>query len=134
MTRAEPLAILIVEDERVVARDLEEMLGDLGYRVTGVVSSGAEALHSMNREPAQLILLDIRINGPLDGIDVAVILRRRFEVQVVYLTAHTDEVTTERAQETQPLGYLSKPIHIAELQAVIGRAAARIASQPRSDV
>jgi DNA-binding NarL/FixJ family response regulator len=74
--------------------------------------------------------MDVRIKGPLDGIDLTHILRRRFEVQVIYLTAHVDEATAERALATQPLGYLSKPIRFAELAEVIGRAFALIAAPP----
>jgi PAS domain S-box-containing protein len=111
--------ILIVEDERITAEDLEEVLKDLGYEVTAVVSSGEEALHEAERNQPDLVLMDIRIRGDMDGTETARLLRERFDVPVVYLTAHADRDTLERAKHSQPLGYIVKPFHEAELHASV---------------
>ena len=111
--------ILIVEDERITAEDLAEVLKELGYRVSGVVSSGDEALREAERNPPDLVLMDIRIRGEMDGTETAHLLRERFDVPVVYLTAHADRDTLERAKHSRPLGYIVKPFHEAELHASV---------------
>src|SRR5258706_10051102 len=116
-----PLAdgILIVEDERITAEDLAEILKGLGYEVTAVVSSGAEAIREVERNPPDLVLMDIRIKGDMDGAETARILRERFDVPVVYLTAHADRDTLERAKHSLPMGYIVKPFHESELHASV---------------
>jgi len=111
--------ILIVEDERITAEDLEEVLKDLGYQVSGVVSSSEEAIREAQRNPPDLVLMDIRIRGEIDGAETALLLRERFDVPVVYLTAHADRDTLERAKQSRPLGYIVKPFHEAELHASV---------------
>ena len=111
--------ILIVEDERITAEDLEEVLKDLGYQVSAVVSSGEEALREAERNRPDLVLMDIRIKGEMDGAETARLLRERCDVPVVYLTAHADRDTLERAKQSRPLGYIVKPFHEAELHASV---------------
>lgn len=111
--------ILIVEDERITAEDLEEVLKDLGYQVSAVVSSGEDAIREAERHPPDLVLMDIRIQGDMDGAETAQVLRERFDVPVVYLTAHSDRDTLERAKQSRPLGYIVKPFHEAELHASV---------------
>ena len=111
--------ILIVEDERITAEDLAEVLKDLGYQVSAVVSSGEEAIREGERNRPDLVLMDIRIRGDMDGAEAARILRERFDVPVVYLTAHADRDTLERAKHSRPLGYIVKPFHEAELHASV---------------
>ncbi len=111
--------ILIVEDERITAEDLEEVLKDLGYQVSAVVSSGEEAIREGERNQPDLVLMDIRIKGDMDGAETARILRERFDLPVVYLTAHADRDTLERAKHSRPLGYIVKPFHEAELHASV---------------
>src|SRR5580693_6352432 len=91
--------ILIVEDERITAEDLEEVLKDLGYQVSAVVSSGEEAIREAERNRPDLVLMDIRIKGEMDGTEAARLLRERFDVPVVYLTAHADRDTLDRAKQ-----------------------------------
>ncbi|MEO8661358.1 MAG: sigma 54-interacting transcriptional regulator [Bryobacteraceae bacterium] len=114
-----PERILIVEDERITAEHLHDVLVDFGYEVTGLASSGAEAIANAEKEHPDLALMDIRIKGELDGTETARILRERFDIPVVYLTAHADRETLGRAKEAGPLGYLVKPFQEAELQAGI---------------
>ncbi len=111
--------ILIVEDERITAEDLEEVLKDLGYQVSAVVSSGEEAIREAERNRPDLVLMDIRIKGEMDGAETARLLRERWDVPVVYLTAHADRDTLQRARQSQPLGYIVKPFHEAELHASV---------------
>ena len=94
--------ILIVEDERITAEDLAEVLRDLGYQVSAVVSSGEEAIREAEDNRPDLVLMDIRIKGEIDGTETARILRERFDVPVVYLTAHADRDTLERAKHSRP--------------------------------
>ncbi len=114
-----PARILIVEDERITAEDLRDILVDLGYDVVGVVSSGAEAIAAVERTSPDLALMDIRIKGEMDGTETARILRQRFNVPVIYLTAHADRQTLDRAKVAEPLGYIVKPFQETELQASV---------------
>ena len=111
--------IVIVEDERITAEDLAEILKGLGYEVSAVVSSGAEAIREVESNPPDLVLMDIRIKGDMDGAETARILRERFDVPVVYLTAHADRDTLERAKHARPMGYIVKPFHESELYASV---------------
>jgi two-component system, NtrC family, response regulator AtoC len=111
--------ILIVEDERITAEDLRDILTDLGYTVTASVSSGADAIARAEETHPDLALMDIRIKGDIDGTATAQILRERFNIPVVYLTAHADDATLARAKVAEPLGYITKPFQEAELHASI---------------
>ena len=114
-----PARILIVEDERITAEDLRDILTDLGYDVTASVASGADAIRQAEQAPPDLALMDIRIQGDMDGTETARILRERFNIPVVYLTAHADSATLSRAKLAQPLGYITKPFQESELHASI---------------
>lgn len=111
--------ILIVEDERITAEDLQETLIDLGYVVTASVSTGADAIAQVEANMPDLALMDVRIQGEMDGTETARILRERFNVPVVYLTAHADISTVTRAKDAKPLGYVTKPFQEAALHASI---------------
>ncbi len=111
--------ILIVEDERITAEDLRETLMDLGYMVTATVSNGADAIAQTEESAPDLALMDVRIQGDIDGTETARILRERFNVPVIYLTAHADSSTVMRARDAEPLGYLTKPFQEAALHASI---------------
>src|SRR5687768_10548378 len=134
-----PARILIVEDERITAEDLKDILTGLSYQVTGVASSGAEALALAEQTAPDLVLMDIRIKGDMDGIDAARALRLRFDLPVVYLTAHADRDTLDRAKLAEPLGYIVKPFQESELRASIEvalhkRQMDRLASQKRDSM
>ena len=114
-----PARILIVEDERITAEDLQDILTELGYTVTASVSSGADAIAKAGETRPDLALMDIRIKGEMDGTETARVLRERFNIPVVYLTAHADTATLSRAKLALPLGYVTKPFQEAELHASI---------------
>src|ERR1700687_3928427 len=99
--------ILIVEDERITAEDLRDILTDLGYTVTASVSSGADAIARAEETRPDLALMDIRIKGEMDGTATARVLRERFNIPVVYLTAHADSATLERAKTVVPLDVIT---------------------------
>ena len=111
--------ILIVEDEQVTAEDLRDTLTDLGYTVTGVVSNSADTIAQAEENPPDIALMDIRIQGDMDGTAAALILRKRFNIPVIYLTAHADPATLMRAKHAGPLGYITKPFQEAALHASI---------------
>ena len=111
--------ILIVEDERITAEDLRETLTDLGYTVTASVSNGADAIAQAEENVPDLALMDVRIQGSMDGTETARVLRERFNIPVIYLTAHADSSTVARAKDAEPLGYITKPFQEAALHASI---------------
>ena len=113
----DPGRILIVEDEAIVALDLKLQLQDLGYEVVGVAASGEQAVAAASRLAPQLILMDVRLQGPMDGVDAARIIGKQHGVPVIYLTSHSDADTVRRAAQTGPYGYLTKPYQIKELHA-----------------
>ncbi len=123
--------LVIVEDEGILALDLERHLSGAGFDVCGVAADSEEAMRLVERERPDLVLMDIHLQGKLDGVETAAALRERFDVSVVYLTAHGDATTIERAQRTDPMGYLLKPFKKPDLQNVVTIALARSHSERR---
>src|SRR5689334_12375395 len=101
--------VLIVEDQGVVATDIERCLEDSGFEVTAIATSMKDAIREVIAARPDLILMDIRIKGEADGIEAADYLHRHFGIPVVYLTAHDDRDTIERAKRTEPMAFLLKP-------------------------
>ena len=115
-----PIArIMVVEDEQITAADLEASLEELGYAVTAIASSGKQAIRGAETTLPDLVLMDIRIKGEMDGVDAARQIRQRLDIPVIYLTAHADGETLERAKSAEPLGYIVKPFQETELRAAI---------------
>lgn len=114
-----PPNILLVEDERLVSMDIQHRLLRLGYDRLRAVASGAEAIDLADADRPNLVLMDICLEGGLDGIETAELLRQRHQVPVVYITADVDRETFERAKITEPFGYLIKPFEDRELQSCI---------------
>ena len=100
--------ILIVEDERVVARGLQMELEGMGYRVPGLAASGDEAVELVSVTQPDLILMDIVLKGELDGVQTAQRIREQYDIPIVYLSAYEDKETLGRAKATEPFGYLLK--------------------------
>ncbi len=117
--------IVVVEDEGIVAFNLQQRLQKLGYEVPGVFASGEQLINDIEKLNPDLILMDVHIQGALDGIDTAAHLREVLHIPVVYLTAHSEETTLERARATKPYGYLLKPFSERELHATIQMALER---------
>jgi len=101
--------IMVVEDEWAVADDLSMILQSLGYTVTSVSSSGEEAIQKAEEAKPDLVLMDIVLEGEMDGIEAANQIRSCYDIPIVYLTAYTDEKILERASITGPFGYIVKP-------------------------
>ena len=112
-------SILVVEDEQIVAAGLQRRLQQLGYAVPALAASGIEAVELVGQISPDLVLMDIRLEGPLDGIEAAGQIRTRFHLPVVYLTAYSNPDVLDRAKVTEPFGYILKPFQERELQVVI---------------
>jgi putative two-component system response regulator len=107
--------IFVVEDELITAENIRESLTQSGYRVTGVAGTGEEALRLIAGEPPELVLLDIKLKGAMDGIEVANRINVDFDMPVIFLTAFSDSEIVERAKETLSYGFLIKPFETREL-------------------
>jgi PAS domain S-box-containing protein len=111
--------ILIVEDEGLIAADVQRKLQRLGYPVPAVAQSGVEAIRLARSTPFVLVLMDIRLQGDTDGIATAQALKDEFATPVVYMTAHADQETISRAKLTEPLGYVIKPVTDGDLSSTV---------------
>lgn len=111
--------ILVVEDEALIADDIQFGLQDLGYHVPSVVASGNDALASVAEDAPNLILMDINIQGDIDGIETANQIRLQHDIPIIFLTAFADDGFLARAKVTNPFGYLLKPFKERELHATI---------------
>lgn len=111
--------LLIVEDEGIVALNIQRRLEGLGYNVVANVASGEEAITAAEETCPNLVLMDIKLEGNVDGIEAAAQIRRRFQIPIVYLTAYTNEETLNRAKLTEPYGYILKPFEARDLATTI---------------
>ena len=114
--------ILIVEDEVVVAMDLGQQVLALGYEPVAETRTGEEASLLAGQLQPDLVVMDINLAGEMDGIAAAEVIRNRFSIPVVFLTAFTNNVFVSRAKLAEPLGYISKPFQKKELRTVIEKA------------
>jgi len=111
--------ILVVEDEKIVAADLQQRLSGFGYDVVGLASTGEAAITAARELSPELILMDITLKGGMDGIQTADTIRKEKDIPVVYVTAHADSKTLERAKITGPFGYVLKPFEERDLYTTI---------------
>jgi CheY-like chemotaxis protein len=100
-------SIIVVEDERIVALHLKQQLSKLGYNVAAVVASSNEALHKISEVRPDLVLMDIHIEGDIDGIETTMRIPAEYRIPVIYLSAYSEEATLERARSSKPYGFLS---------------------------
>ncbi len=112
-------AVLVVEDERIIAKGIEKQLKGLGYAVAGTASTGADAIRLADERRPDLILMDVNLGGEPDGIGAAEAIRAARDVPVVFLTAHSDGETLDRAKRSGPFGYVLKPYEDTELKVAI---------------
>lgn len=108
--------VLIVEDEILVATDIEESLTGLGYSVQNSVATGAAAISEVEKQLPDIILMDIMLKGPMTGIEAASHIRKHHNVPIIYLTANADISTIEKAKHSLPYGYIIKPFNEKDLQ------------------
>jgi PAS domain S-box-containing protein len=111
--------ILIVEDELILAEALRVQLERIGYQVVGQATTAVEAVHLANSLKPDLVLMDIQLDGPADGIEAGSEIRTRFDIPVVFLTAFSDRSTIEQVKRAEPYGYLAKPVKSETLQTTV---------------
>lgn len=119
------LCVLVVEDERIISMALSSMLRGLGHRVAGCVASGEAALEALERLKPDLVLLDIHLEGALDGIATAQAIRERQGPPVAFTSAYTDAATRQRALALDPLAFLPKPVAPHDIKKLVAGLAAR---------
>ena len=123
--------ILVVEDDRIVARDIRQQLEAMGHVVSGLTADGTEAVALASTSKADVVLMDIRLAGPVDGIQAAQAIREQCDVPVIFLTAYADDETIRRANLTEPFGYLLKPFETTQLRTVVEMALYKHAAERR---
>ncbi len=111
--------ILIVEDEKIIALDLQRRLERFGYSICDTAAEGEEAVRKAREHRPDIILMDIMLAGAVDGIEAAKVIKRELQIPVIFLTAYADERTLERAKEAEPFGYILKPFKERELYTTI---------------
>ncbi len=117
--------VLVVEDEKIIARDIESTLKRIGHESAGSVAKGEEAVSLAGKLNPDLILMDITLKGDMDGIEAAKIINETLGIPVIYITAHQDEDTIEKTKETNPYGYITKPLDDRDLGTAINSAVYR---------
>jgi two-component system, response regulator PdtaR len=118
----QPVSILVVEDDPLVASYIQEVLEESGFAIAGIASSGPEAMSLAGDGRPALALVDIKLAGPMDGIEVARLMRSRFNVQSIFLSGTCDPETMERAKDASPLGFLEKPFRPSQVFNALQRA------------
>jgi two-component system, cell cycle sensor histidine kinase and response regulator CckA len=111
--------ILIVDDELIIAQNIQNHLKNLGYNVVGIAINGAEAINQAGKLRPNLVLMDINLSGEMDGITAADQIRASYHIPVIYLTAYADDEILARAKVTEPFGYILKPFSLKELRSTI---------------
>ncbi len=121
-TTGHPPKILIVEDEAIISLDIKRLLSDSGYAVVAVAATSEQAIRAIETTTPDLVLMDIHLKGIKDGVETAHNIRQAFRLPVVFVTAHADKATLERARQTEPFGYIVKPISALSLTGTIDMA------------
>ncbi|MFM1874356.1 MAG: hypothetical protein RL266_93 [Bacteroidota bacterium] len=112
-------SVLVVEDESIVAKDIQNSLKKLGYAVPSVENSGEDAITAAGLHRPDLILMDIMLKGDISGIEAAEQIKNRYQIPVIFLTAYADESTLSKAKVTEPYGYIIKPFKEIDLHTSI---------------
>jgi DNA-binding LytR/AlgR family response regulator len=121
-----PIKVLIVEDEMVIAARISVELDELGYEVTGMVSRAEQALIHCQQTPPDIVLLDINLKGEMDGVELAHLLNEEANIPIIFLTANVDEATFNRAKDTLPYAFLTKPYKKLDLQRALELVVSRL--------
>ncbi len=123
-----PIKILVVEDEMIIAAKISMHLTSLGYEVTGILPRGEEALLNVEENRPDIVLMDIRLKGEMNGIDTAILMQRNADIPVIFLTANADEATFNKAKAAKPYAFISKPYKQLDLQRAIELTISRLAA------
>src|SRR5918994_1649620 len=118
-------SIMVVEDEQIVAKNIEESLRLMGYDVLGTHATSADCLRQASERRPDLVLMDVQLEGEMDGIQTAKLLRNRYDLPVVFLTAYGDDDTLSRASEAEAYGYILKPFRASDLRAGVETAVSK---------
>lgn len=113
------IKVLIVEDDPLIAIDIEQILNNLNFRVSGTAYNADDALNLLQQNLPDIVLLDVNLESDKDGINIAEIINEKYQIPFIYLTAHADKNTLERAKKTKPAGYIIKPFDERDLLAGI---------------
>ncbi|RXR28893.1 response regulator transcription factor [Flavobacterium piscinae] len=130
----EKIKILIVEDEMIIGANIALQLTNLGYDVLGVIPRAEEVLPKIHQTLPDILLLDIYLKGDLDGIELAHIIQKEFNIPIIYLTANADEAHFNRAKTTNPYAFISKPFKKLDLQHAIELTILRIQEEKKSEI
>lgn len=128
-----PVRILIVEDEMIIAANISLQLTTLGYEVSGIIPRGEEALVHIRQNRPDIILLDIQLKGNLDGVQTAQLMQRDFDIPIIYLTANSDDVNFNRAKATHPQAFISKPFKKLDLKHAIELVINRLQAEDKAE-
>jgi len=109
-------SVLIVEDELIIAEDLRRRLISLGFTVTGIATTGEDAVSRVEESGPDLVLMDISLRGEMDGVEAAKLIRERTGTPIVYVTGHGDPETMQRAKSTPGFAFVLKPVDDREMQ------------------
>jgi DNA-binding NarL/FixJ family response regulator len=109
------IRVLVVEDEPLIAEDIRETLDNIDFEVSGVAYDSDVALHELSSNTPDIVLLDINLGSNIDGIDIAEIINKRYQIPFIYLTSYADRSTVDRAKHTRPMGYIVKPFDERDL-------------------
>jgi len=126
-------SILIVEDEMIIAANLSLQLTHLGYEVIGIISRAEAVLPQLSKQIPDIILMDINLNGALDGIELVHLIQKEFKIPIIYLTANSDEAHFNRAKGTNPYAFVSKPFKKLDLQRAIELTLVRIQEERNTE-
>lgn len=124
------ITILVVEDEPIIADDIESTLLELNYNVADVVDNGKDAIIALSENEVDIILMDISIGGSMDGIQLAKKINEKHNIPIIFLTSFYDQKTLNRAKKLNPAGYIVKPFDEADLKANIELAQFKVNKQP----
>ncbi len=129
------LNILIVEDESIVAMEIESYISKLGYAVAGICSNAQDAFKAVKQSHIDVIMMDIHIKGELDGVETAALIKEDHpHIEIIFLTAHLDDYNVDRAIEVNPTAYLAKPFNREELRVFLKIALRKIRKETLSDL
>jgi DNA-binding LytR/AlgR family response regulator len=126
-------SILIVEDDMIIAANISLQLSKLGYEVTGIESRGKDALNHARENKPDIILMDIHLKGKIDGIETAKLIQRELDIPLIYLTANADDASFQRAKETHPFAFISKPFNKLNLERTIALVVEKIKEKTPED-
>lgn len=113
------IKVLVVEDETIISKDIQQSLKSLGYGIAGSSATGKKAIELANLHQPDIVLMDIMLKGDMNGIEAAEIIKREQHIPVVFLTAYVDDATLEKAKVSQPYGYIVKPFKEVDLRTTI---------------